>query len=531
MRKIIILIAMLFSCLSLGNQSQASNIAGESTTGEVLLGRSIISGYYAIYSNDNGATYKAEETAGNPIPVTLGQAKSVQQSFGTPVDMTKVKEFTRIVIKGPDEVTNDFFQTNGINYIWNPAVNDLETFKHYYTKYIPDKYVLEGTGDLATGKVDVKWGFELNPILPTGGNYAVDITADGGKGDFYINTWSSSPFASASKAWLWTLPVVIEWYGIPEEVPNLTVDEFEAGVEEAVIGEKYNGSVCFTNESTVTDLQDIPVAVYNNGWKINLGFGFDTINLKAGESKEIPFTYTAQAVESVLKAVIDTPPLENKYTETTEDDNVAEISLTTGILAPPGGNGQLSFQAVSQGGKDVYGKYLPPTNRPINTAKWEDMVTATLKPPAPTPPKGKLTSWSITSANITIPVRHPKFSFGTPYPPVSKQTLAMTSSGHTATAAFKETWGIDGFNRGGSAGVYSPIEKRVMAATPKDYNITATYNIHYTYEWQEKKRKCSRSSSGKKKCRTITVTKTGSGNTSGSASGVLRVDGAGKVPF
>ncbi|MEW6697296.1 MAG: PQQ-binding-like beta-propeller repeat protein [Bacillota bacterium] len=310
-------------------------------------------------------------------------------------------------------------------------------------------------------------------------------------------------------------------------LPNLLVDEFEPGVGEAVAGQKYTGWVIFCNESTI-DLTDIPVAVYNNGWKINLGF--DTIDLKAGETKKVTFTYTAQSLESKLKAVIDTPPLDNKYVEETEEDNVAEISVTTGEASPPS-NGVLTFQARSQGGKDLYGKYIPPTNRPVNTAMWEDMVTATLKPPAPTPPKGTLKSWSITSATITIPKQHPRFSFGTPYPPVSTETLTMNPGGHTATALFKETWGIDGFNRGGSPGVYSPIEKKVMAAKPKTYTITANYTIKYTYEWQEKRRSCSTGSNGKRKCRTYYVTKSATGTTSGTATGSLLVNGAGRIPF
>lgn len=337
---------------------------------------------------------------------------------------------------------------------------------------------------------------------------------------------------------------------------NLEALDMESGVpeeEEAVPGKKYTGMVVFGNQSYQDTPGPVSVFAYSGDEKLILkdadGQAVTEITLKVGEEKTLYFDYIAKEGVTELGAyvnMLEKQPGESfddlkkrtkiywndsDYQETTVEDNIAEIEAVTIVEVPNGGNGQLTFQAVSQGGKDLYGKYLPPTSRQINTAKWEDMVTATLKPPAPTPPKGTLKSWSITSAKITIPKQHPKWTFNTPYEPVSSETLNMTGSGHTATATFKETWSIDGFNSNSrSPGVYSIIEKRIMAATPKPYTITAEYTIHYTYEWQEKHRHCS--GSGKNRhCHTYYVTKTGSGSTSGTASKELTVDGAGRVPY
>ena len=92
------------------------------------------------------------------------------------------------------------------------------------------------------------------------------------------------------------------------------------------------------------------------------------------------------------------------------------------------------MQAVSQSRKQ---------SRPAGTAKWTDHVTATLKPSAPVPPKGKLDSWKITSAKITYPKKHSKITFGTPYQPQGTITKNMKLNGHTATIEFQQDWSLD----------------------------------------------------------------------------------------
>lgn len=518
----IICLLVLSLILSLASITQAQTIAGTTTQEETLLGRSIISGYYAIYSNDNGATYKAEEIPGNPIAVTLGQSKSVQQPFGAPIDLKNVKELTHINIKGPGEVTDEFFTKNGTNHIWNPVVNNKDDFDFYYTKHIPDGFNLTGTGDLATGKVDVQWGFNINKLPPDLSSVAVDVTAASGLGSYYVDTWSKTPFATASKAWLWTLPVVIEWYGIPNELPNLMVAEFESGVTgQAEPGQKYTATVNFSNQSGQT-LTNIPVAAYNNGWEATLkdkngnelprvDFLY-RIDLGPFETITCTFYFTALEGGNTLEAVIDTAPLPATVNETTKDDNKADITVDVkAVTPPPAGDGTLKVTAVNQSKSKA---------RPVGTARWTDWVTIKLDVPAPTPPKGTLKSWSITSATLTYPKKHPEFTFGTPYPPQGTRTVNMSTGGHSSTVTIKEDWGMDGAN------IYSVIEETLMASKPKNYAISANYNINYTYEYQVRHRSCSGSGENRS-CRTWYETKTGSGSTSGSASGTILVNGTG----
>lgn len=348
-------------------------------------------------------------------------------------------------------------------------------------------------------------------------------------------TWGMGRMWHQSNGTIWYLTVPMAPFSLITELPNLAIGDINPGFEgEVTAGTKCTGWFEVINESPQS-FEDVPVGLWHNGWKAKTknaaGTVIETIDIEPNETVKVYFECTTQEGKSTLVAKVDKNPLQETIEETTKEDNTGEIEVLPKAPPAPPSNGALTFQARNQGGKDLYGKYIPPTNRTANTAMWEDMVTATLKPPAPTPPKGTLKSWSITSATITIPKQHPRFSFGTPYPPVSTETLTMKPGGHTATSIFKETWGIDGFNRGGSPGVYSPIEKRVMAAKPKSYNISANYSIRYTYEWQEKRRSCSTGSNGKRKCRTYYVTKSATGTTSGTATGSLLVNGAGRIPF
>lgn len=163
------------------------------------------------------------------------------------------------------------------------------------------------------------------------------------------------------------------------------------------------------------------------------------------------------------------------------------------------GSGSLIFRAVSQDRK---------ITRELNTAKWTDWVTAELRPPAPTPPRGHLDWWEITSAELTYPLKNPEFTFGTPYPPVGTKTVQMKPNGHVATVEFQEDWAMDG------AKIYSIIEDKIMAEYPKSYTITAKYTIKYQYSWTE----CDEDG-----CWTETRIAT----TTGTVSGSLLVNGTG----
>lgn len=162
-----------------------------------------------------------------------------------------------------------------------------------------------------------------------------------------------------------------------------------------------------------------------------------------------------------------------------------------------------------------------------NPARWWEMVTATLKPPAPTPPKGTLTSWSITSAKLTYPKKHPDWTFGHPLDPVGTVTVNMSTGGHASTVEFRQDWSNYGSN------VYDIIEQRLIPG-PTDYPITATYKIQYEYEYTIRHRDVDYwTDSDGNRHRDVDIwyeTKTGSGTDTGTASAVLTVNGTSVLP-
>lgn len=179
-----------------------------------------------------------------------------------------------------------------------------------------------------------------------------------------------------------------------------------------------------------------------------------------------------------------------------------ECDVSVGDLAEAPANGRLTFSAVSQDNS---------ITRPANTAKWTDHVTATLSPKKPTPPKGTITSWSVTSATLNYPSKNPKFTFGHPLPPVGTKTITMNPSGHKATVTFDEDWSLNGAN------IYDIIARK-MVDGPTNYTITANYTVRFIYKWTTTTHHNGHSH---------TVTHTASGTESGTESGTLLVNGTG----
>ncbi|MGB9846344.1 MAG: hypothetical protein ACPLRH_02450 [Desulfotomaculales bacterium] len=160
------------------------------------------------------------------------------------------------------------------------------------------------------------------------------------------------------------------------------------------------------------------------------------------------------------------------------------------------GNDELHFYAHSKGGQDIQGNYVAPEDRPVDTAKYADIIKAVLKPAPPKPPRGKLVSWEIVSAKLTYPRQNPDFWFGHPVEPVGTVTVDMDASDHEATVEFEENWSLAG------APIYD-MKTDQMAPPPTEYTITATYTVHYVYKyktedgWEYRERTETKSVSGK----------------------------------
>ncbi len=188
------------------------------------------------------------------------------------------------------------------------------------------------------------------------------------------------------------------------------------------------------------------------------------IEFAPGESKAYRYRATAQDTSTVLIVKI-TPDKDRNWSNNTDE---AEINVTAppAPVIPPA-SGELTFQAVSRSGK----------MRVPNTARWTDTVTATLRPAAPTAPRGEITSWRIDWAKLTYPKTHPDFVFGSPVEPWGTLTVNMTAGGHTSKVDFLQNWSVNG------APIYDRL-KGQMVPGPTNYNIKADYKISYSYRYK-----------------------------------------------
>lgn len=331
---------------------------------------------------------------------------------------------------------------------------------------------------------------------------------------------------------------------VPTDAANLVALRIDPGVSgEAEPGARYTATVDFQNQSDQA-LTDVPVGGFHREFRAVLkdaaGNPVEYASFAPGEIKTFYFSWTApeELSETVLIAAVDADPVEDRYAETNEDDNTVEVTVPIQEIAFDPGEGDLTFQAWSWAGEDLYGEWQESRPRVLNTAKMTDNVVATLHVPSPKPPKGKLLSWSITSASLAYPSRNPDFSFGNPVEPINGDvvTIGMNAGGHTATAEFEEDWSLDGFNQGSEApGIYNMMTGELMAAEEKPYRITADWTVEYTYEHQIPHRSCKtkKRSDGStyRSCHTWYETVRKTGAASGTAAGSLLVNGAGRVPF
>jgi hypothetical protein len=309
-------------------------------------------------------------------------------------------------------------------------------------------------------------------------------------------------FLKMAEGWNYWVPYIVEIYGKPKlPAPDLYVKTLDPGTSEVVNGNAYTGTVVFGLAKDYHKPVQAKLTLTNNGWSIP-GVDGQVVEFKPGEEKSFTFVYHGDSGGCNLLAKINPidPPDDKDWS-----NNKKEIYVPPVQIKP--GKGELTFQAYSQGGPDIYGNYIPPMPREPNTAKWTDTVKATLRPPAPVPPRGTLDWWKITSAKLTYPKKHPEFTFGHPLEPVGTVTIDMTPNGHEATAEFREDWSLNG------APIYDILEDRMIPG-PTEYTITADYTIEYQYHYTE----CDEDG-----CWTVTETAT----KSGSASGQLLVNGTG----
>lgn len=397
--------------------------------------------------------------------------------------------------------------------------NSWKDFYDQVYRYRPLEYyearVVARLGDPNSQAVLINFTFKLSPYAPRAGQYATPPRFPDGLSYAYpvdLRTeqeLNGQHFEPNVEGWRWKLPVVVTWY-LKErpKPPDLYVKSLDPGTSEVEEGKRYTGTVVFGLKSTVSGPVQAKLELTHNGYSVS-GVNGQTVTFNPGEEKTFSFNFTGQSQDSVLETKIR--PVSGRDADWS--DNSKRVTVPLARRQEPSGPGSLTFQAVSVN-RD--------RTRPANTAKWSDWVTATLRPPEPVPPIGRLVSWRIVSASLTYPKKHPQFSFGTPYPPQGTRTVAMTPKGHEATVEFQEDWGMDG------AGIYSLLEKRLMAEEPRYYTLTADYTVEFTYEWEEEVTDCSTDpTTGEESCGSYTITRSATDTISGTVSGRLLVNGTG----
>jgi hypothetical protein len=299
-------------------------------------------------------------------------------------------------------------------------------------------------------------------------------------------------------------------------LPDLYVKRLDPGTSEVEEGKKYSGTVVYGLKAGTPGPVRARLELAHNGYPLP-GVDGQVVEFQPGQERIYTFSFTGQNRDSALVAKIR--PAEGEDADWT--NNAKHVVVPLKLEEPaPAGQGSLTFQAVSQ---------TRTKTRPAGTAKWTDWVTATLKPPTPDPPRSGawIEDWWIESASLSYPKKNPDFTIGCPYPPVGTRTVSMTvqSDRRTAKVEFQEDWALDG------APVYCLLEGRMMAETPKQYTITASYRLGYKYAWLERRAgyyTCYDAEGNPRTCSyTYYVRQEATGSSSGTVSGKLLVNGTG----
>ncbi|WP_003542100.1 hypothetical protein [Desulfotomaculum nigrificans] len=321
------ILSLLFSTLMLLTMfAPRSAMAAE---GQLII-RSVISGYYAIYT-DGGSKWFANDGE----PVTLNQLKTVKLSAGAPFDVSQW-DITDIKVSIPNNnsLTNDMFDSSKVDqtktYVWRDGLT-LDKFQLYYLNPTPDGLTVKDTHDLSTGKVDYEYSFYLSPVERAANVRKPDA------GYFYDPTWGDI-WASKSEAMLWTLPVVIEWYGVQKAAPppggtnNPPDNNLPNNLSVKIINspaQVYSGDPIAVTAEVKNTLKKYVITDFR--WKVDGNVVKDYNDFDVISAQGNTYTMTAP---NVSKPTTITFAAEVNYnhtkppTESTWDDNIATCTVT-----------------------------------------------------------------------------------------------------------------------------------------------------------------------------------------------------------
>lgn len=301
---IILLIAFFFASIT-----PISTVLAAEPQQEQLFHRLIVSGYYAMYLDGSGKdNWVAEEFPGQINKVSPGDTRNMM--IGQIPCQVKAKgKITRVEVKTIDTITPDILNSMEANKttFWRPLSYD--GFQKMYLK--PKSGQINPTVKMINdqGDVEVTANVLLSPL-----EKAALVAENPNLAQYYANaTWSPN-----SSAVLWTVPVVVEWYGVPLAPvgpPDFATDIYTTKIN-AKPGEKVTEKISFTLNPEYTKPLKAIVTVFHevgeNRYLVNLE-AIDpkntlpenqVIEFQPGEKKEYWATITVQNSPSYLASYI-----------------------------------------------------------------------------------------------------------------------------------------------------------------------------------------------------------------------------------
>jgi len=386
-----------------------------------------------------------------------------------------LKQYTITRVEAVRPVTQTLYEQSGGRHYGlsgKPEKMSWEEFEYWYNGFQPTVHGIKAElVDAKKGKAKMIWDITLKTPANV---YAVDIKDKRNRQLLGIDP--KVKISEMTQGWRYFMPAVLNWYGIPKELPDLYVADLDPGTNQTLPGETYQGTVVFGLKDTYKEPVKARLELTHNGYPISSVHG-KTVAFNPGEEKEYTFSFTGiEGKDSVIVARI--VPVEPDGDIDYSNNEMKMVISAIGV-AKDSGEGTLILKAKSPEGYDVWGRWQPSVERPVNTAKYGDTITAYFTAPGPPDVDWdcyRLKEWKLIEAKIVYPKRHPDFTFGWPKPPQGTVTLGMKidEEENKATASFLEDWSINGAN------VYILPEKR-MVDGPTYYTVTVNYKMLWEY--------------------------------------------------
>lgn len=439
--------------------------------GEQLIHQEIMVSYFDIWKGNNWI-----DTDYDGRPDRPGERKNPSFKYQAPSEILEKYEITRVEIIRPVNEQN-YNEAGGRLYDFNgkglDSPMDWAEFDSFYHAY---QAAINGVSaklvDGQKGEAEVTWDIYLkdNPE-----NSALDLKDANIRNFLGLN---EERFSQYSEGWRWFMTGILRWYGIPKTAgPDLYVDSIDPGTSQTEPGKTYRGTVVFVLKENYDKPVKAKLELTHNGNPVPEVNG-KIVTFNPGETKEYTFSFTGiDGTDSVIVARI--VPIEPDTDVDMSNNEKKVIIPSAGEEEVVIGEGTLVLKAKSPEGYDVWGRWQPSVERPVNTAKYGDTITAYFTAPPPPNPGWdcyRLKEWKLLEAKIVYPKRHPDFTFGWPKPPQGTVTLNMKidDEENKATASFLEDWSING------SFVYILPEKR-MVDGPTYYPVTVQYKMLWEY--------------------------------------------------